>query len=118
MANLQSNTGHEDRCVGCLLGTACGDILGAAVEGLPASASKCIVPKSSIACRRSRFLRRQARWSCVGQRRQGDQGGPWARFLRKSPGTLLRQIILGGLLAIPGTRCILVVRFGLLRSSR
>jgi poly(ADP-ribose) glycohydrolase ARH3 len=24
---------HEDRCVGCLLGTACGDILGAAVEG-------------------------------------------------------------------------------------
>jgi len=29
---------HEDRCVGCLLGTACGDILGAAVEGWPASA--------------------------------------------------------------------------------
>lgn len=29
---------HEDRCIGCLLGTACGDILGAAVEGLPASA--------------------------------------------------------------------------------
>ena len=24
---------HEDRCIGCLLGTACGDILGAAVEG-------------------------------------------------------------------------------------
>ncbi|MGA2256030.1 MAG: ADP-ribosylglycohydrolase family protein [Thermoguttaceae bacterium] len=24
---------HEDRCVGCLLGAACGDILGAAVEG-------------------------------------------------------------------------------------
>jgi len=28
---------HEDRCVGCLLGTACGDILGAAVEGSAAS---------------------------------------------------------------------------------
>jgi len=28
---------HEDRCVGCLLGTACGDILGAAVEGAAAS---------------------------------------------------------------------------------
>ena len=28
---------HEDRCVGCLLGTACGDILGAAVEGWAAS---------------------------------------------------------------------------------
>ncbi len=27
----------EDRCVGCLLGTTCGDILGAAVEGWPAS---------------------------------------------------------------------------------
>ena len=26
----------EDRCIGCLLGTACGDILGAAVEGQPA----------------------------------------------------------------------------------
>jgi hypothetical protein len=24
---------HEDRCLGCLLGTACGDIIGAAVEG-------------------------------------------------------------------------------------
>jgi len=28
---------HEDRCIGCLLGVACGDILGAAVEGLSAS---------------------------------------------------------------------------------
>lgn len=28
---------HEDRCVGCLLGTACGDILGASVEGWSAS---------------------------------------------------------------------------------
>jgi len=28
---------HEDRSIGCLLGTACGDILGAAVEGWPAS---------------------------------------------------------------------------------
>lgn len=27
---------HEDRCVGCLLGTACGDILGALVEGCSA----------------------------------------------------------------------------------
>ena len=27
----------EDRCIGCLLGTACGDILGAGVEGWPAS---------------------------------------------------------------------------------
>lgn len=27
---------HEDRCIGCLLGAACGDILGAAVEGQPA----------------------------------------------------------------------------------
>ena len=26
---------HEDRCLGCFLGTACGDILGAAVEGQP-----------------------------------------------------------------------------------
>ncbi len=26
----------EDRCIGCLLGTACGDILGAGVEGWPA----------------------------------------------------------------------------------
>jgi poly(ADP-ribose) glycohydrolase ARH3 len=26
----------EDRCIGCLLGTACGDILGAGVEGQPA----------------------------------------------------------------------------------
>jgi poly(ADP-ribose) glycohydrolase ARH3 len=24
---------HEDRCIGCLLGAACGDILGAGVEG-------------------------------------------------------------------------------------
>ncbi len=30
-------TAHEDRCIGCLLGTACGDILGAAVEGWSAS---------------------------------------------------------------------------------
>jgi ADP-ribosylglycohydrolase len=29
----QKTVSHEDRCVGCLLGTACGDILGAAVEG-------------------------------------------------------------------------------------
>ncbi len=29
----QKAVSHEDRCVGCLLGTACGDILGAAVEG-------------------------------------------------------------------------------------
>jgi hypothetical protein len=28
---------HEDRCVGCLPGVACGDILGAAVEGCAAS---------------------------------------------------------------------------------
>lgn len=28
---------YEHRCVGCLLGTACGDILGAAVEGMAAS---------------------------------------------------------------------------------
>ena len=28
---------HEDRCIGCLLGTACGDILGAAVEGAAVS---------------------------------------------------------------------------------
>lgn len=28
---------HEDRCVGCLVGTACGDILGAAVEGWSAT---------------------------------------------------------------------------------
>ena len=27
----------EDRCIGCLLGTACGDILGARVEGWPAA---------------------------------------------------------------------------------
>jgi len=27
----------EDRCIGCLLGTTCGDILGAAVEGWPAA---------------------------------------------------------------------------------
>lgn len=32
------NDSHEDRCVGCLLGVACGDILGAAVEGWPAAA--------------------------------------------------------------------------------
>ena len=37
MADSQSNPSHEDRCIGCLLGTACGDILGAAVEGWPAS---------------------------------------------------------------------------------
>jgi poly(ADP-ribose) glycohydrolase ARH3 len=29
---------YEDRCIGCLLGTACGDILGAGVEGQPANA--------------------------------------------------------------------------------
>ncbi len=29
---------HDDRCTGTLLGTACGDILGAAVEGWPAEA--------------------------------------------------------------------------------
>ena len=29
---------HEDRCIGCLLGTACGDILGATVEGHSARA--------------------------------------------------------------------------------
>jgi poly(ADP-ribose) glycohydrolase ARH3 len=29
----QAAGSHEDRCLGCLLGTACGDILGAAVEG-------------------------------------------------------------------------------------
>ena len=29
----QETVSHEDRCVGCPLGTACGDILGAAVEG-------------------------------------------------------------------------------------
>jgi ADP-ribosylglycohydrolase len=28
---------HEARCIGCLLGTACGDILGAGVEGWAAS---------------------------------------------------------------------------------
>jgi len=28
---------HEDRSIGCLLGTACGDILGAAVEGWSAA---------------------------------------------------------------------------------
>ena len=28
---------HQDRCVGCLLGVACGDVLGAAVEGWSAS---------------------------------------------------------------------------------
>jgi ADP-ribosylglycohydrolase len=27
----------EDRCIGCLLGTACGEILGSAVEGWPAA---------------------------------------------------------------------------------
>lgn len=30
-------TSHEDRCVGCLLGVACGDVLGAAVEAWPAA---------------------------------------------------------------------------------
>jgi len=34
VAERENNTvAHEDRCIGCLLGTACGDILGAAVEG-------------------------------------------------------------------------------------
>lgn len=33
--NSVSNS-HENRCIGCLLGTACGDILGAGVEGQPA----------------------------------------------------------------------------------
>ena len=28
---------YEDRCIGCLLGTACGDILGAGVEGMAIS---------------------------------------------------------------------------------
>lgn len=28
---------HEDRCIGCLLGVACGDILGASIEGWRAS---------------------------------------------------------------------------------
>ncbi len=28
---------HEDRCIGCLLGVACGDILGAGIEGWRAS---------------------------------------------------------------------------------
>jgi hypothetical protein len=32
------NVNYEGRCVGSLLGTACGDILGAAVEGSAASA--------------------------------------------------------------------------------
>ncbi len=31
-----SSPTFEDRCIGCLLGTACGDILGAGVEGWPA----------------------------------------------------------------------------------
>jgi poly(ADP-ribose) glycohydrolase ARH3 len=34
---MMENAGHVDRCIGCLLGTACGDILGAAVEGWAAS---------------------------------------------------------------------------------
>jgi len=36
MTNTPNSRSHEDRCIGCLLGTACGDILGAAVEGQPA----------------------------------------------------------------------------------
>ena len=28
---------YEDRCIGCLLGVACGDILGASVEAWPAA---------------------------------------------------------------------------------
>lgn len=34
---MMEYAGHVDRCIGCLLGTACGDILGAAVEGWAAS---------------------------------------------------------------------------------
>jgi ADP-ribosylglycohydrolase len=34
---LEPGNLHEDRCIGCLLGTACGDILGAAVEGMSAA---------------------------------------------------------------------------------
>ena len=33
MTTVSELGSHEDRCIGCLLGTACGDILGAAVEG-------------------------------------------------------------------------------------
>ena len=33
----EMSASHEDRCVGCLLGAACGDILGAAVEGWSAT---------------------------------------------------------------------------------
>lgn len=36
MTALSQPGSHEDRSIGCLLGTACGDILGAAVEGWPA----------------------------------------------------------------------------------
>lgn len=34
---LDSEPSFEDRCIGCLLGTACGDILGSGVEGWPAA---------------------------------------------------------------------------------
>lgn len=37
MTPSKTETTFEDRCSGCLLGTACGDILGAAVEGWPAA---------------------------------------------------------------------------------
>ncbi len=38
MRRTDMEPSFQDRCVGSLLGTACGDILGAAVEGWPASA--------------------------------------------------------------------------------
>ena len=34
---MRTNLEHEDRCIGCLLGVACGDILGAGLEGMAAS---------------------------------------------------------------------------------
>ena len=37
---------HEDRCIGSLLGTACGDILGAAVEGMAARKSAASTARS------------------------------------------------------------------------
>jgi poly(ADP-ribose) glycohydrolase ARH3 len=36
MTTVSEPASHDDRCIGCLLGTACGDSLGAAVEGQPA----------------------------------------------------------------------------------
>jgi len=33
VATASNPYSHEDRCIGCLLGTASGDILGAGVEG-------------------------------------------------------------------------------------